>query len=610
MVERILKTPWFVGLDEFRSLMLYQALRLRFARNFILSAMVLTLLIGLVAVKSLSVLVATQKEMLDSRAQSTIEIVRTIIHKDLNVLIDDVSFLADQITQSGYLYSTNPEARASIEKLFISELVTHSYYDQARILDAKGQELIRVNYNEGNPFSVDKTQLQDKSGRYYYNAALNLQPGEFYLSKLDLNIENGVIELPMKPTLRVSLPIWGENQQIVAMVVINYNATQVLQLIQLNLNSVQGDAMLFDNDGHWLLKDNESVNWSFQLGGDRSFKESDSDIWHQIHGFQSNQFDFGEQHYVSDTINLQTANASNLINASALGDIHWKLVIAYQKPTIGWAFFINNSALALFFVGIYPLCALLALTLCIQDIKRKNAELELVNLTHSLEEQVERRTRELIVTQDATIECLADLAETRDNETGGHIRRTRNYIRLLLDELMFDSPYKSQLTPKICKLIVRSAPLHDIGKVGISDSILLKPGKLTDDEFKIMKTHTLLGFQALDNAKRTICTQSTDKINFLSYACDIALCHHEKWDGSGYPKGLKGEEIPLAARLMSLADVYDALVSKRVYKPAFERAEVEDIILNKSVGHFDPVLLNAFAKLKDEFWTIHVKYRD
>ncbi|TAK40853.1 MAG: two-component system response regulator [Betaproteobacteria bacterium] len=223
-----------------------------------------------------------------------------------------------------------------------------------------------------------------------------------------------------------------------------------------------------------------------------------------------------------------------------------------------------------------------------------------------LEAEVTRRMRELQVVQDVTIMAMASLAETRDNETGNHIRRTQNYVRALALKLRAQPKFASDLDDATVELLYKSAPLHDIGKVGIPDAILLKPGKLTADEFTIMKTHTTLGRDAIVAAEKLIDAPST----FLRLAREIAHYHQEKWDGSGYPEGLVGEAIPLSARLMALADVYDALISRRVYKPPFAREQAVAIIREGRGRHFDPLIVDAFLTIEAEFHAIAVRYAD
>ncbi|MDT8990719.1 two-component system response regulator [Curvibacter sp. APW13] len=223
-----------------------------------------------------------------------------------------------------------------------------------------------------------------------------------------------------------------------------------------------------------------------------------------------------------------------------------------------------------------------------------------------LEQEVQRRTEDLREIQYVTILTMASLAETRDNETGGHIVRTQHYVRLLAQELRKLPKYAATLDDHTIDLLFKSAPLHDIGKVGIPDHVLLKPGRLTPEEFEIMKTHTTLGRAAIEAAEARL----GKSVPFLECAKEIAYCHQEKWDGSGYPQGLRGDAIPLSARLMALADVYDALISKRVYKPAFDHAKAKSILLEGRGSHFDPDVIDAFLAVEAGFRAIATEYSD
>lgn len=221
-------------------------------------------------------------------------------------------------------------------------------------------------------------------------------------------------------------------------------------------------------------------------------------------------------------------------------------------------------------------------------------------MKYSMEERELRvRTQQLVEAQDATILSLTALAETRDPETGDHIKRTREYVLVLAQNLARKPRYRAELDEETIVLLHKSAPLHDIGKVGISDSILLKPGRLTPEEWQEMQRHTILGAQTLAEAERLAFNNA--ERSFLGVAKSIALAHHEKWDGSGYPYGLRGEDIPLGGRLMALADVYDALISKRVYKDAMPHEEAVEIIRAGYGTHFDPAVVDAFLESEDKF---------
>jgi len=223
-----------------------------------------------------------------------------------------------------------------------------------------------------------------------------------------------------------------------------------------------------------------------------------------------------------------------------------------------------------------------------------------------LQAEVNKRTREVIAIQDVTIHVMASLAETRDSDTGNHIRRTQYYVLALAKRLSTHPRFSAQLTDNFIHLLFKSAPLHDIGKVGIPDRILLKPGRLEPDEFEIMKTHTTLGRDAILHAEKQLGMQ----VEFLSVAKEMALSHHEKWDGSGYPQGLAGDSIPVSARLMAVADVYDALISRRVYKQGMPHDPAAAIILAGKGTHFDPDMVEAFQNIQGQFQDIATRFAD
>jgi response regulator RpfG family c-di-GMP phosphodiesterase len=228
----------------------------------------------------------------------------------------------------------------------------------------------------------------------------------------------------------------------------------------------------------------------------------------------------------------------------------------------------------------------------------------MASLTNEMLDSLQSSQEEVKTTRDVAIISLSALAESRDNETGAHILRTQEYVRALAQYLSQFEQHQTLLTDSYIELLYKSAPLHDVGKVGIPDQILLKPGKLTDDEFEIMKGHPEIGAKALSMAEQQLGSNS-----FLQLAKEISLTHHEKWDGNGYPNGLKGEEIPLSGRLMALADVYDALISERVYKKAFSHDKAKSIILEGNGQHFDPQIVDAFLAIEHEFVAIADKYR-
>ena len=223
-----------------------------------------------------------------------------------------------------------------------------------------------------------------------------------------------------------------------------------------------------------------------------------------------------------------------------------------------------------------------------------------------LKSEVRRRAHELLASQDAAILTLASILETRDNETGNHVRRTQHYVLALARQLQSHPNFATYLTDHQIDILFKSAPLHDIGKVGIPDSILLKPGRLDPDEFEIMKTHTTLGYKAIEDAQQ----QLGMKVAFLACVQEIALNHHERWDGSGYPRKLAGTAIPISARLMAVADVYDALIARRVYKNSMSHVQASTVIITGKGSQFDPDVVDAFIVVADAFKAIAARYGD
>jgi putative two-component system response regulator len=237
-----------------------------------------------------------------------------------------------------------------------------------------------------------------------------------------------------------------------------------------------------------------------------------------------------------------------------------------------------------------------------------------------LETEISRRMHENELIKDISLNALASLAEKRDNETGNHLHRTQAYIEALMQHLQHHPRFKADLPAAKQQLIAKAAPLHDIGKVGIPDVILLKPGKLTAEEFTLMKQHSQIGADAIGEAIERVLAREEKHIiidlepgsplAFLEIARQIALCHHEKWNGSGYPRGLAGEDIPLPGRLMAIADVFDALSCKRHYKEPFPIEKTRRIIVEGRGTHFDPDMVDAYLALESDFVAIAQRFAD
>ncbi len=235
-------------------------------------------------------------------------------------------------------------------------------------------------------------------------------------------------------------------------------------------------------------------------------------------------------------------------------------------------------------------------------LKLAEQQKQLKDYSTNLEKMVEAKIRENTKLQYSIVHVLADMVEKRDGSTGEHLLRTRSFIKLLTTRCIEEGIYP-ELQDVDPELYAHASQMHDVGKISIPDSILLKPGKLTPEEFDIIKTHTLIGSKALSHASDNI-----DDAIFLELSSMFAGTHHEKWDGTGYPNGLKGEEIPLIGRLMAIVDVYDAITSERPYKKAFSHEEAVNIIVGDSGTHFDPKLVEVFTKIADQFKEISNTY--
>ncbi|MBR5358363.1 MAG: HD domain-containing protein [Clostridiales bacterium] len=245
------------------------------------------------------------------------------------------------------------------------------------------------------------------------------------------------------------------------------------------------------------------------------------------------------------------------------------------------------------------------------NIKSKNEIGELYRTVSRLESEMADQYRDIrqysenvMRMQDGLIILMADMVENRDSDTGDHIQKTAEYVHIILRGLKRNGYYVDQLSPEYVEYVVKSAPLHDVGKIRISDAVLNKPGKLTPEEYEIMKTHATAGKEIIEKAISTV-----EGENYLTEALNMAAYHHERWDGKGYPEGLKGEEIPLSARVMAVADVFDALTSTRVYKPAFPLEEALKIIEEGKGTQFDPKCVEVFLEALPDIKNVLKRYK-
>lgn len=236
---------------------------------------------------------------------------------------------------------------------------------------------------------------------------------------------------------------------------------------------------------------------------------------------------------------------------------------------------------------------------------RIETQLELSSYRKELEKKIEEKTNHILVLEDSIIRCFCEMIECHDNETGGHIMRTVKYVKILARELSKLDKYKDIITDEYVHLLARSAPLHDIGKIGIRDNILLKQSRLDNSEYAKIKEHTIIGARMLENI-----IEDSEYNEYLNMGKDMALSHHERYDGKGYPYGIAGDDIPLCARIMAVADVYDALVSKRIYKDETSHITACATIAEGRGTQFDPDVVDVFLRVEKEFEKIVDKLRD
>lgn len=544
-------------------------------------------------------------ERLDKKVSEAATLVQERFSTHLKGAANDLALLtASQLTKEFLLNTDSVEKRNRVDSLLLTLASTHASYDQIRLISSEGLELSRVNFNGGQPKVVAIDQLQNKAHRYYFKEATKVGADEIYVSQLDLNIEDGKVELPHKPVIRLARPIYDDSDTLLGVVVLNLFAETLLDEFRSTLRAIPGERMLLNKAGYWLSSDSRAKEWGFMFDNGLSFAKEQPDLWARMSQTREGVWDADEGRVQFYTFTLLSNTDAKHVNS-------WKMVVINTNHRFGFSFLLEHLTYLYPLLVAYPFGSILLWFWARADSGREIAEKELKALNRSLERQVKKRTAELDATQDATIMSLANLAGTRDDETGQHIRRTQHYVSALGNELKTHPDFKDQLTDRAIELIVKSAALHDIGKVGIPDVVLRKKGKLDDDEQVLMRAHTTLGANAIEEAINSLSTSlDIDGTGtFLHYAHDIAHYHHERWDGTGYPKGLSGDMIPLAARIMAIADVYDALASTRIYKDAFSKEQTENIIINQSEGQFDPRLVAGFVRVKDKFWDIHNMYR-
>ncbi|TVM00788.1 MAG: phosphohydrolase [Candidatus Brocadia sp. WS118] len=451
-------------------------------------------------------------------------------------------FLKDLWSTKGYVNS-NLESihyRRMTKEIFYDFAKVYKKYSRITIIDSSGRETIRVdNKQDDVTVIVPDSDLQNDKNQYYFQEAMQFDKGQVYTSSLDLNMQYGKVMIPYVPLIRLVTPLFNSKNDKKGILVLDLYFWKVLELLPKNMfiQTEDGNIMSIKPDG------STKFNKSNYVFNDRS-------------GWL----------YLSETETIHYSTVEFLPGKRfvvAMYHSHPLLKVALQRLML--------VSMILF-----------VLFLCLISI------IGYINIV---------RFRELIGAQKAIISSLAELAERRDPETGCHLERTRYYALVLAKQLRKNKKYRKIITNEFIEDLYDAAPLHDIGKVGIRDSILLKESKLTDEEYEDIKEHVRIGKQVLQDA----IDKFKLKQSFLIVGRNICTYHHEKYDGKGYPEGLKGEEIPLEARIFALCDAYDAIRSKRSYKNVSTHEAAVKKIESDSGKHFDPDIVDIFLKCEKEF---------
>lgn len=466
----------------------------------------------------------------------------------------------------------------NIEKNWLLFSKTSGQYEQIRYIDQTGKECIRINYNDGDPYVVSNTDLQNKGERYYFSMLREMEEPEIIVSPVDLNVEYGEIELPPKPIIRFSLPLFSQDGIFKGAMILNYRASNLLENLEATISAKKDELFVLNSRGFFLKAPNPLYLWGFMYEGGVRYTLSD------LYGLDIKE-DFSDFEGV-----IQTEEGVLVYNKVVVGGTT-SMTTTFMEPW--WILLtlsraernpITNSTMMLWAIiarywqqELFLFIAALAISLVGTALYSK------LSTAEKLRDTYRKVMRQMVVALELT-------SKLKDDDTGNHIKRVCLYSRLLAKEY--------GLPQEEVEMITSYASLHDIGKIGIEDSILKKPGDLTLEERSRMNEHVEIGGKLMED------------LEFDTIACNIARYHHENWDKSGYGKGLSGEHIPLEARIVSLADTYDALRTRRCYKLPYPHEQARDIIMQESGRKFDPQLVNCFLRVQDEFERVYEKRKD
>lgn len=487
------------------------------------------------------------------------------IHHDI---IKDLEFVLSSFTFSEFIENSRMIEATEKDWLKLSEL--KGRYDQIRFLDARGMEVIRINYNNGAPALVPRDQLQDKSNRYYFKNILPYGDRAIHVSYLDLNIENGMVEMPPKPMLRYSVPVFNRAGEFKGALVFNYLAEHMLTMLSEEIEMHNSGIYLMNPDGYFMAGTDKDRLWGFMYED-----KKEETMFNKP--FLPNSFDreittINDQVFIQRKVLLSKSNSYKTVQM----DLFWVLMTESRDVQVYYDQIIVKIFSSLWnIITIYLIVTLLVT----------------YSLTYLINRVIMLKENRGILKKvmNEVVNALEITSILDDDDTGNHIRRVCEYSYILAKA--------TGLSESTSREIQELAALHDIGKVGVHDSILKKCGPLEEEEWREMKRHVLYGSEVIK------------KTDLSPIASNIVLYHHENWDGSGYMSGCRGEDIPIEARIVSITDVYDALRNKKCYKAAMSHEEAIKIIRKEKGRKFDPELVTLFLAKETQINEISIKLK-
>lgn len=484
----------------------------------------------------------------DEKAKDQLWFAQRVIKEFFSLARSDLFFLKDLPSVMGYINSDfDPTYGNKVEEVFYTFAKENKQYHQIRIINSSGYEVMIDNKRDGTTVVIPQSELQDKRNRYYFEETMELDKNQIYISPMNFSVENSKIEDPHVPVVRLSAPLYNSKNEKKGIIILNLYLSNLLDFFP-------GNIFLQTEEGNLISLNSEGII-----------------------SFSKSRYNF------SNTSNTLKISDTKTIYYTTMRFLPYKLIVGVYQDTSRLKGMVNKAMILEVMIS----SLLFSMMLIISRIYFSNF-------------------KETITNEKNIRFSLARLTEWRDWETGQHIQRTSRYAVILAKELSKHKEYKKIITKEFIDDIYEAAPLHDIGKVGIRDEILLKRGKLTEEEYEEIKKHVLIGSKVI----QSILDRSLAKPSSLIMAKNICEYHHEKYNGKGYLKGLKGKEIPLEARIFSLCDAYDAIRSNRPYKGSLSHEEAIKRIKFDTGKHFDPDIVNAFLNCEKKFLEINLTYSE